>query len=545
MEECKEHEKLNYIAPPNLSGRRTCYTHYSKEELTIPVIKKILQEAIPIHEINKAETRYLYDVYRGLQNIRFKEKDVRENINNKITENNAYEFVEFKKGFVFGKPIQYTQRNENMAVEIAKLNDFMNNIEKSSLDNELSEDWYICGRAYRYVQPNVPKNKKDVPFKIATIDKDMCEVVYNSGILKEQILSFVETPFNERVVDNTLCPEYTIYTVYTEDMYYQFKGSNLGQDLRLLKKQKLNTVGHRIIEYSLNKSRLGIIEIVDSLIHNINLLESNDMDSVIQFVNAYLVFLNANVDMDLFRDMKREGAILLKSDEDRNADAKLLAEKLSHNDTQVFYDRLYEACLKILGIPSTKDNVAQGSTGQAELVGTGWTMAETRANQDEAMFKRAEKKFLSILIEICKVVVPKDIKELSQSDIEIKFTRNKSDSLLVKTQGLMNMKSAQVDPKVAFDVIDLFSDPNDVYESSKSYYGEENFWQADATEVTEASGSDIHKNNSQSKDQAGSGIGQRDTNIGNARNSSMNMIKQANISNQKSNPQSRMPYYNR
>lgn len=538
---CTNDELKKFMTPPNLSGRRTCYTHYKPEDLTVPVIKKIIQEVAPIHQINKSEINYLDGVYKGLHNIRFKVKDVREEINNKITENNAYEFVEFKKGFVFGKPIQYTQRDETVAEELALINDYMVAVEKSSLDNELAEDWYICGRAYRYIEPDVPEDENEAPFKTAIVEKERCEVVYNSGVLGEQVLSIVETPFSERIVDDkVIIPSYTIWSVYTKDMYYEFKGNNLGGNLRLMKSMSLNTEGHRIIEYSLNKSRLGIIEVVDSLIHNINLLESNDMDSIVQFVNSYLVFLNANVDMDTFVEMKKEGAILLKSENERPADAKLLAEKLAQVDTQVFYDRLYEACLKILGIPSTKDNVAQGSTGQANLVGTGWTMAETRANQDELMFIKSEKRFLKVLLEICKTVRPEKIKSIKLRDIDIKFTRNKSDSLLVKTQGLMNLKSAQVDPKTAFEVIDLFGDSNDVYESSKKYYGED-FWTSDAPGLTFAQG----KQNGTSKDKAGSSVGQKDRNLGNANNSSMNAIKQANISNQKSAPQSRMPYYNR
>jgi len=67
------------------------------------------------------------------------------------------------------------------------------------------------------------------------------------------------------------------------------------------------------------------------------------------------------------------------------------------------------------------------------------------------------------------------IENLKLSDIDIKFPRNKSDNLLVKTQGLMNMKSAQVPPDVAFVSCGLFSDPNDVYQKAKKYYGE-SFW---------------------------------------------------------------------
>ena len=41
--------------------------------------------------------------------------------------------------------------------------------------------------------------------------------------------------------------------------------------------------------------------------------------------------------------------------------------------------------------------------------------------------------------------------------------------MLVKTQGLMNMKQAQVTPDIAFAICGLFSDPNEVYAKSKTF----------------------------------------------------------------------------
>ena len=100
-------------------------------------------------------------------------------------------------------------------------------------------------------------------------------------------------------------------------------------------------------------------------------------------------------------------------------------------------------------------------------------MADERAKQDELSFKKSERQFLKLILNICKH--ENQIKNLKISDIDIKFTRNKSDNLLVKTQGLMNMKQAQVTPEVAFTICGLFSDPNDVYAKSKKFFGED-FW---------------------------------------------------------------------
>ena len=299
--------------------------------------------------------------------------------------------------------------------------------------------------------------------------------------------------------DGSEIPEYYIYSVYTEKKYYEYKGT-IGSGLELRKEEDLNIPGHRILEYNLNKSRLGIIEVVLDLTNQINLLQSNDMDSVIQFVNSFLIFINANIDLEDYREFKKEGAILLKSDEKRIADAKLLSDKLVHADTQVFYDRMYNACLRILGIPSMQDSVQNGSTGQANLVGQGWTMADQRANQDEEEFKKTDYKLLNQAIKICKKFDSDHIKSITVRDIDIKFTRNKSDNLLTKTQGLLNLKSAQVDPQTAFATVELFADPNEACTSSQKYY--ENFWNANVIGNNGFNGNTLNQNNNS---QIGSG----------------------------------------
>lgn len=507
MEELTEEQKQKlkeyvelFINNRVFGGRTVAYSSIEPKDLNEQTIEKILNDCLPIFQKNQEETRYLNNVYRGYQDIRFKQKEVRESINNKITENNAYAFVEFKKGFVFGKPIQYVQRDSKISAELSTINDYINGQSKASKDEEIAEDWYISGRGFRYIAPATPIDEYEAPFELENIEKDRCEIVYSSGIGHKQLLAFVETPFSERVMaDGEICPAYNIYSVYTEDMYYEYKGSLGG--LTFVRKEKLNIKGHRIYEYYLNKSRMGIIEVVLSLLNAINLLQSNDMDDVEQFVNSYLVFINANIDEKKFANFKKQGAILLKSNENLSADVKLLAQSLQKADTQVFYDRLYTACLRILGIPTMSENVVNGSTGQANLVSGGYTMADQRANQDEEMFKRTDIKVLKYIIQICKKFDRKKIKNITVRDVEIKFTRNKSENLLVKTQGLMNLKSAQVDPQVAMATVELFPDPNEAYLSSKNFYGD-NFW---GNESAVGSGASETNNNKQLTNQSNKG----------------------------------------
>ena len=64
-----------------------------------------------------------------------------------------------------------------------------------------------------------------------------------------------------------------------------------------------------------------------------------------------------------------------------------------------------------------------------------------------------------------------ELANLKLSDIDIKFSRNRTDSLLVKTQALANQLQAGVHPLVALTVCGLYSDPQGVWNDSKKYMG--------------------------------------------------------------------------
>ena len=67
-------------------------------------------------------------------------------------------------------------------------------------------------------------------------------------------------------------------------------------------------------------------------------------------------------------------------------------------------------------------------------------------------------------------------------DVDIKFTRNKSDNMLVKSQSLQNMLACGVDLDTAFNVCGLFSDSTDVVNKSVAFFGED-FWKPKKAEV--------------------------------------------------------------
>lgn len=484
-------------------GRRVLTHSIKKSELTGEKIKQILPQVLKEHEKNAQEINYLYNYYKGKQPILKKQKNVRPEINNKVLENHAFEIVEFKKAYVYGEPVQYVQKgekdNETVNPEISELNKFMESEDKSSRDKELAEWQYICGTGYRWADIDNNDDEDEAPFEISTPDPRRTFVVYNSGIKGEQLFSGHYSYFSENLQTDdghSYTNKYRIITVYTEDRMYEFKqtvsntfgGYNeiqiIPQEIPINETETytdesypLMVKGHRIIEYPLNQARIGLIELVMTGLNALNRIKSDDLDGIDQFVQSLLVFINQEVDLETFKLLVENGAIQVTSnDASKPADVKLLTSQLLHSETKIVTDDLYNNVLTICGVPRLNDKPSGGDTGQARLLGEGWTMADERAKQDELSFKKSERQFLKLILGICKY--KSSLKDLKISDIDIKFTRNKSDNLLVKTQGLMNMKQAQVPPDVAFTICGLFSDPNDVYAKGKKYFGDD-FWKTE------------------------------------------------------------------
>ena len=421
---------------------------------------------------------------------------MRPEINNKVLENHAFEIVEFKKAYVYGEPVQYVQKgekdNQKVNPEISELNRYMESEDKASRDKELAEWQYICGTGYRWADIDKDEDEDDSPFEIRTPDPRRTFVVYNSGIKGEQLFSGYYSYFSDNIQTENgqeFISKYRIITIYTENFVCEFKESfgnfellNMEMPINdnsktLVTEYPLPIKGHRIIEYPLNQARIGLIELVMTGLNALNQIKSDDLDGIDQFVQSLLVFINQEIDVEEFKKLVAAGAVeVTSSDPNKPADVKLLTSQLLHSETKIVTDDLYNNILTICGVPRLNDKPSGGDTGQARLLGEGWTMADERAKQDELSFKKSERQFLKLILKICKN--KETLKNLKISDIDIKFTRNKSDNLLVKTQGLMNMMQSQVPPDVAFTICGLFSDPNEVYSKAKQYYGED-FWKTE------------------------------------------------------------------
>ena len=441
-----------------MSGRRVIMS--SAKEITSQNVLEILQKSLVTHAFNRSEIQYLWDYYRGKQPVLSRTKDVRPEICNRIVENRANEIVSFKVGYLCGEPIQYIGRGSDPKItdDILALNEFMFAEDKATQDQEIVEWQMICGTAFRMVLPDERGEEDESPFELYTLDPRNTFIVYSTDTGNKPLMG---------VKYSTDDNEITHYSIYTDNYYWQIDGDIINWDA--CRPHGLDMIP--IFEYPANRARLGAFEIVLPLLDAINNVESNRMDGIEQFIQAYWKFVGCRIDKDTFNNFLEQGAILIPpNDSGGSIDVDLIVKELNQGQTQTLKDDLYNAVLTICGMPNRNGGSSTSDTGAAVLLRDGWSLAEARAKDSENIFKKSEKKMLKLVLRICRDL--SDI-DLRLKDIDMKFTRRNYEAIQSKAQVLVTMlQQPKIHPLLAFSHCGMFTDPESAYTMSMEYYEE-------------------------------------------------------------------------
>lgn len=435
-------------------------------------VADVVRQAEITHKKNEDEIKYLYEYFKGKQPILCKTKKFREEINYKVVENRANSIVAFKVGYMVGKPIKYISSvsDEETAMNISKLNQYMRAEGKLTKDRKLVEWQMICGTGYRIVLPK--KEKGGVPFEMYTLNPMNTFVIYRNDYTEKPLAGVIRT-----VTPNTNETNYE-YTVYTEDRIYHF-----GDSLKF--REESNPLGViPIIEYPANTARLGAFETVLPILDAVNELSSNRLDAIAQFVESLLVFYNCDFEEGVTAEnFKEAGMILMKSVGEQNSDVKFLTETLNQTDNETLKKSLLKAINEIVGVPE-QSSTSSGDNNGAVVLKNGWQGAQTRAEDFEAMFEEPERTMLNVVSRICSVA--NDV-EFDSSEIEVKFTRqNDYADLLSRSQTLTTMLSSPyINPRSAYEVCGLFTDVEEAYRLGMDWFEEQKANAEETEDVTE------------------------------------------------------------
>lgn len=443
----------------NRLGFGRCVIYTEETRIDASNVVQELNKALAYHNINVDAINYLDRYYRGDQPILYREKKVRPEINNKVVENHALEIVDSKVADLFGEPIQYVLSNNEDEVKanaIETLNKYMKSEDKAALDIERARWASIAGTSYYYVgnTNRMPKLFDEAPYYITCENPTKTFVVYYAD---DKTPAFsVQIRRNQNGV---------LYNVYTSQYFF------LIQNGEIIASEENGDDMIPVIEYPNNERRLSDIEITIGITDAINVMQSDRLNAIAQFVQAFILFKNCKIDKETFEELAFAGALSIKDTADgKVADAKLMTSELSQDGSQISKDDLYNSLLVIQGMPSR--NEASGSTtGQAEALRNGYYAEEKRAELRIPQFQKSERMMLRVVLNKLRIV--KAGFSLSISDIDIRPNRSKLENMLVKAEVLQILHTIGVDDAIALKTVNLFSDVQDVISKSSARMNEQ------------------------------------------------------------------------
>lgn len=442
-------------------GRKIAYT--SVPEITEKNVIKVLGDTIGTFNINRVAINYLWKYKNGDQPTRYRTKTMRDDVCNRVIENHAWEIVRFKVGQTYGEPIQFISLKDDDRINKAvdALNDYFRASRKQKADVNCGEWQSAVGMGFKAVQ----RKSGEIPFRVVSPTPMNTYIVYSEET--QEAMMAVQWLKNE---DN----EY-YYRCFTDTWEFQVKNGALlaidvSADGTKVFKRLHGYNGIPIVEYPNNQDRLSDVELVIDLLDAINNMQSNRMDSIEQFVQSFMKFINCEIDEETFKKMKEMGAIVVKSNNgnENKADVDIMTQELNQTQTQVAKDDLWNNALSILAIPNKQGNTGGDTQGAVELR-NGWDFAKSAAKIKDIYVADAEMQISRIVLDVIRVALGEKQMALGIMDYDVQINHSPTDNLQVKAQSFQMLIQAGIHPLIAIKTVGLWGDSEKVYMLSKPY----------------------------------------------------------------------------
>jgi SPP1 family phage portal protein len=440
----------------DMFGRLDIFSTF--DEITEENVMEELNSALVYHVGNMLQEEFLYWYRRGVQPILNRTKEVRDDILNKVQENHAAETVDFKNGYFLTQAAYYQARRRGVQVKLKKLNEFLYVSGKQDADNTIADWFHTVGKGVCYVEPN---DDDKVPFKAYALDPRSAFVVYSLRPGNKPIMGV-----NFVTVDGT-----AKFDVFTEQSVFHLSGAVVGKmttaeknhdylvTANSLDSVEPNVLGKiPIIEYRYNTINQGCFEAGIPILDEINNIVSNACDGIEQFIQSLAIAVNCEFPEDTtITDIRKAGMISLRSVGENKADFKVLSEQLDQTQTKVLVDRLYDQYLRICAMPSRSNgSTTYDTTGAAVLANFGWYQADCAKRNTIDLFKKSNRQFDEIVVEI---LSRKNLLDIDVNDFELEIVSNETANVQSKAQAFNTLLAAGMHPELAAAKSGISNDP--------------------------------------------------------------------------------------
>lgn len=446
-------------------GRLDIYT--AAAEITDENVVEEVNNALFWHMKNLNQETELLWYRRGVQPILKRTKKRNKFICNTIVENHAEEICTFKNGYFLTQPAYFIARNEDAQDKVKQLNEYLYRSGKIQADNDIVNWFHTVGKACLLVEPG---EDDETPFKAYSLDPRQAFVVYSVRAGNRPMMGI-----NAVAVDNMLHVD-----VYTDNFVYRMSGENTRRTTTKAVRPSVPVVSRIVsvetnalgrvpmVEYRYNSENMSAFEPGLPLLNALNNILSNRVDGLEQFVQSLIVIYNADLEDGVdSTTIKDAGMLLLKSTGDQKSEIKILAESLDQEQIQKLVDDVYERLLAICKMPiTTKGDQSASTTGAAILARDGWYQADNDARNTEDEFKKSDRYAEDLFIQI---LAERELLDIKRSDFELQFVRNETSNVISKSQALLNLLTAGMNPVLALAKSGISNDPMKDYAMSEDW----------------------------------------------------------------------------
>jgi len=378
--------------------------------MTVRVDSEILEQAqfeeVIKYLINKHDGRWhqtLANYYEGKHEILNRQMVDGTKPNNRLVINLPGYIIDTITGYFMGSPVVYTGDE----AYIEALTEVFESNDEQDHNSELAKEQGVKGAGYELLYTDAEAN-----IKFVEVPRENMIYVESADVESTPLMAI--RIYKVENIDGT---EKEYYDVYTDSEVIVYEMINDNRQRGLVERDRWEHYFGEVpvVQYKNNKELLGDFESVLTLIDAYNIAQSDSINNLEYFADAYLKMTGAGLDSEQVKTMKENRVIILP---DKEADVSWLIKNVDETSVESIKDRLREDIHTISKVPDlTADEFGTALSGVA---------ISYRLYNLEALCATKERKFkkgLQRRIKLITNILNKQGKQWDYKDIEIKFSR--------------------------------------------------------------------------------------------------------------------------
>ena len=433
-----------------------------KETVTRDNVLEIIEKALPIYEANRAKIVKLNDYYNGKHAVLSRINETTA-VNEKVVANILSSCANNIVAMTWGNPLSYVCDNLSYAEDMQTISNSLTYEGDHDTNISVGFDLVISGVGYLCTMPANGRTDSfpDTSLILSRLDPENTFCVRSSQIGNPVVLTVI---VNRNLNNDT---NIVGYTAFTDNSKFQIRKADSGEYEVI---ETPNPMPRNPISCFESDDRLvSPVARMCSLQDAFNTVMSDSVNSVVQQVRTLLVFLNAEIDADVAKEMRQNGMVALFSKNGVAADAKFVSSALDNTVVEL-RNMICDMFTLVSGSPSQQGSSGGSTedTGKAVIFRNGYMTANFNSQLREVRFSKEKQKQLDNVL-YCLRAENKISTAIKSSDIRIIFDRNKLESMYDQSQIINNLNNVGLDPVDIMSATKIFNNPIEVSNRMRLY----------------------------------------------------------------------------